>query len=209
MIELAKLLKINREQHGYMQEQLAEQLFVSHQSISKWERGINLPRIDNLLLLSDLYNISLDKLIRGSNYFKKPYVIGNKMTRKKGIFFLLIWLLISLFFTGFGYQPWWLFLFLFLIIGPLIFSVFIEDYWMITRSGITFYQYPQKGVRKIASVLSISLGNLDKANEIVYSEIHSLTLVYKKRQRYSPFDTNPDDFYLLIEKKTGEKTSFR
>ena len=72
------------------QEQLADKIHVSHQTISKWENGINIPSIDNLLILSDLYNISLDELIRGGNFFRKPFMIWKKVSSPKLIVFFYV-----------------------------------------------------------------------------------------------------------------------
>lgn len=47
------------------QEELAEKVYVSRQSISNWETGKNYPDIHSLLLLSSLFNVSLDQLIKG------------------------------------------------------------------------------------------------------------------------------------------------
>lgn len=58
-------LKNCRKQSGYTQEEIAEKINVSRQTISNWETGKTLPDIYNLISLSDLYNISLDKLIKG------------------------------------------------------------------------------------------------------------------------------------------------
>ena len=48
------------------QEQLAEQLGVSRQSVSKWEGGQSFPEMDTLLRICDLYNVNLDTLLRRS-----------------------------------------------------------------------------------------------------------------------------------------------
>lgn len=48
------------------QEQLAEQLGVSRQSVSKWESGLSFPEMDTLIRICDLYNTDLDTLLRGS-----------------------------------------------------------------------------------------------------------------------------------------------
>ena len=47
------------------QEQLAEQLNVSRQSVSKWESGLSFPEMDTILKLCDLFAVSLDTLLRG------------------------------------------------------------------------------------------------------------------------------------------------
>lgn len=54
-----------RKKSGLSQEQLAEALNVSRQAISKWEGGKSYPDIHSLLLLSALFDVSLDQLIKG------------------------------------------------------------------------------------------------------------------------------------------------
>lgn len=59
-------LQFLRAQAGTTQEQLAEQLDVSRQSVSKWEGGQSFPEMDTLLQICDLYDVNLDILLRGS-----------------------------------------------------------------------------------------------------------------------------------------------
>ena len=59
-------LQYIRTQAGITQEQLAEQLEVSRQSVSKWESGASFPEMDTLLRICDLYDVNLDTLLRGS-----------------------------------------------------------------------------------------------------------------------------------------------
>ena len=59
-------LQFIRAQAGVTQEQLAEQLDVSRQSVSKWESGASFPEMDTLLRICDLYDVNLDTLLRGS-----------------------------------------------------------------------------------------------------------------------------------------------
>ena len=59
-------LQFIRAQAGVTQEQLAKQLDVSRQSVSKWESGASFPEMDTLLRICDLYNVDLDTLLRGS-----------------------------------------------------------------------------------------------------------------------------------------------
>lgn len=47
------------------QEELAEKVYVTRQTVSNWENGKSYPDIHSLLLLSSLFNISLDQLIKG------------------------------------------------------------------------------------------------------------------------------------------------
>ena len=61
---LGEKLKKLRKARGLSQEQLADQLNVSRQAISKWELGESTPDTDNLVALSDYYGVSLDYLLR-------------------------------------------------------------------------------------------------------------------------------------------------
>lgn len=55
-----------RARRDMTQEQLAERLDVSRQSVSKWESGASYPEMDTLLKLCELFHIDLDTLLRGS-----------------------------------------------------------------------------------------------------------------------------------------------
>ena len=61
-----KLIKLRKE-HNLSQEQLADELGVSRQAVSKWERGEASPDTDNLIALARIYDTSLDSLL-----FDKP-----------------------------------------------------------------------------------------------------------------------------------------
>lgn len=62
-IELGNRLAELRKKHGLSQEELADQLGVSRQAVSKWERGEASPDTDNLIELARIYGISLDELL--------------------------------------------------------------------------------------------------------------------------------------------------
>lgn len=53
-----------RTQKGLSQLELAEQLGVSRQSVSKWETGQSVPDLDKLIKLADLFGVSVDELVR-------------------------------------------------------------------------------------------------------------------------------------------------
>lgn len=58
-------LKFYRTKNNLSQEGLAEKLYVSRQTISNWENKKSFPDIHNLLLLSVLFDVSLDTLVKG------------------------------------------------------------------------------------------------------------------------------------------------
>lgn len=60
-------LQALRKEKGYSQEKLADLLNVSRQSVSKWESGQSYPEIDKLIVLSDLFNITLGELVKGKS----------------------------------------------------------------------------------------------------------------------------------------------
>lgn len=64
-MNLAKNLQYLRKQNKITQEELAEKLDVSRQSISKWEMGEAYPETEKLIALCDLFGTSLDDLVRG------------------------------------------------------------------------------------------------------------------------------------------------
>lgn len=64
-MELNERLAQLRKEHGLSQNDLADQLKVSRQAISRWEQGLAMPSSDNLIYLSRLYGITLDELIHG------------------------------------------------------------------------------------------------------------------------------------------------
>ena len=73
-LEIANKLLALRKKNNLSQEDLAEKMGVSRQAISKWERGEASPDTDNLILLANLYRISLDELLNiDVKTFKSDY----------------------------------------------------------------------------------------------------------------------------------------
>ena len=64
-MEIGKQIKKYRTEMKFSQEELSEKIFVSRQTISNWENNKNYPDVKSLLLLSSLFNVSLDILIKG------------------------------------------------------------------------------------------------------------------------------------------------
>lgn len=62
-MNLSERLKMEREKKNFSQAYVAEHLHLTRQAISKWENGHTYPDIDNLKLLSKLYEVSLDNLL--------------------------------------------------------------------------------------------------------------------------------------------------
>ena len=70
-MRVADKIKNARIQKGYTQEQVAENLLVSRQTISNWENGKSLPDIISIIQMSELYELSLDELVKGDETLLK------------------------------------------------------------------------------------------------------------------------------------------
>ncbi len=64
-IKIGNFLQNLRKESKLTQEQLAEQLGVARRTVSRWETGNNLPDLDILIELADLYDVDLRELLNG------------------------------------------------------------------------------------------------------------------------------------------------
>ena len=64
-MKLGKQIKKHRQEVKLSQEELAERVYVSRQTISNWENDKSYPDVNSLVLLSETFQISLDNLIKG------------------------------------------------------------------------------------------------------------------------------------------------
>lgn len=63
-MKLGEKIALLRGQNKMSQGDLAEKLEVSRQSVSKWETGASVPELDKLIMMSKLFNITLDELVQ-------------------------------------------------------------------------------------------------------------------------------------------------
>ncbi len=70
-MEIGRKIKEARTNSGLTQEQAAGELKVSRQTISNWENEKSLPDIVSVINMSDLYQISLDGLLKGDQKMKE------------------------------------------------------------------------------------------------------------------------------------------
>lgn len=74
MATLGNRIALYRKQNNYTQEELASKLNVSSQAVSKWENDLSIPDISLLIDLANLYNVTLDILVKGDNAPTTYYV---------------------------------------------------------------------------------------------------------------------------------------
>ena len=64
-MKISSQIKKYRLESSLSQEELADKIFVTRQTISNWENGKSYPDIISVIALSDLYSVSLDELLKG------------------------------------------------------------------------------------------------------------------------------------------------
>ncbi|MFL2029491.1 helix-turn-helix domain-containing protein [Loigolactobacillus zhaoyuanensis] len=106
-MNLSKQIQSYRKAHGLSQEDLATRIYVSRQTISNWETGHSYPDVENLLLLSVLFDVSLDELVKGDVTIMKRKIMQTRMDQYTKI--MLLFMVLGL-----------------ISVGP---SLFLPDYW--------------------------------------------------------------------------------
>lgn len=95
-MDISNQIKTRREAMGLCQEQLAEKLYVSRQTISNWERDKTYPDVQSLLMLSILFGTSIDTLVKGDVTVMEEAVerdrkrMGTRMMRLAVLMLLLL-----------------------------------------------------------------------------------------------------------------------
>ena len=92
-MEFGKQIKKLRQEAQLSQEELAERIYVSRQTISNWENDKSYPDVNSLVLLSETFQISLDKLIKGDIEVMKDVIQKEeieKMNRYGKIYTILL-----------------------------------------------------------------------------------------------------------------------
>lgn len=102
-VELAKRIKQHRERLGMSQTDLANAVFVSRQTISNWETDRTYPDVQSLLLLSNLFGVSIDSMVReDSPEMREALAAGSKRMHRLGIVMAafglacLVWVVIGI-----------------------------------------------------------------------------------------------------------------
>ncbi|EOP09096.1 MULTISPECIES: helix-turn-helix domain-containing protein [Bacillus] len=77
-MSIGEQLKKLRELKGFSQEDVAKKIGVTRQAVYKWENDKSFPDIENLILLSEMYNVTLDELIKGNQDLKEKIHIDEE-----------------------------------------------------------------------------------------------------------------------------------
>ena len=82
-MELGKQIKKYRQEAQLSQEELAERIYVSRQTISNWENDKSYPDVNSLVLLSETFQVSLDNLIKGDIDIMKEVIQREEVVKMK------------------------------------------------------------------------------------------------------------------------------
>ncbi len=82
-MELGEKLKAYRKNAQLSQDELADRIYVSRQTISNWENNKTYPDVSSLVLLSEVFQISLDKLIKGDIDMMKEVIQKEEISKMK------------------------------------------------------------------------------------------------------------------------------
>lgn len=88
-MKLQEKLQMLRKKNGYSQEQLADKLGIARQTIGKWENGQAIPELSGLIALSNLYGVSIDRLVKEDDECNKALCQKGDIDIEKLIEFLL------------------------------------------------------------------------------------------------------------------------
>ena len=97
---IGKYIKFLRERNNLTQEELAKKVPVSREAVSKWETGRRIPDIETLIILSNIFDVSIESLLSGeesNNAVVNLYKDNIKLHKKVGILLLVTILIIITF----------------------------------------------------------------------------------------------------------------
>lgn len=99
-MQIGNIIKENRLKKELTQEELAEELFVSRQLVSRWENEKSYPDIIVLLKISDFFDLSLDELLRGDDQMLKKIThdaeTGKVLKRYNNLYKIIVIVLICI-----------------------------------------------------------------------------------------------------------------
>lgn len=91
-MELGSQIKKHRNGLSLSQDELAEKMYVSRQTISNWENDKSYPDVKSLLLLSEVFQTSIDNLIKGDVEIMKEVIKKEEIEKmnRYGIIYTLL-----------------------------------------------------------------------------------------------------------------------
>jgi len=153
-MSIQEMLKQVRSDAELSQEEIAERIGVTRQTISNWETGKSYPDIASLIILSDIYGVSLDSLLKGDSKMIKHLEESTNVTKSNrqviaSIIALGIFLLGTIFtiltYGGHldGFLDWHSLLMIFI---PLVLVLTVTRSFKLFASGLQAALFPKKDI---------------------------------------------------------------
>ena len=73
LTQIGKFIAELRKEQGFTQEQLGDKIGVTNKTISRWETGVYLPPADALLMMSELFDVSINEILSGKMLSDEEY----------------------------------------------------------------------------------------------------------------------------------------
>lgn len=186
-MEVGKIIKTCRTEKGLTQEELANILFVSRQLISKWENGKSYPDLNQLIQLSDYFDLSLDELMRGDQEMikkKDTQVKTSEKGKKILIVLVIILLLISLYYGALTIKK-----------NNLYKNVRKGD-WE-EEAGITYVKRTDDAQYNVFKIRGYNLFTIPKTLEVTATPINSVGERAITDMMMLYYNGDKDDFYVI------------
>lgn len=100
-MSVSEKIKEIRKNQNLTQEQFAEKIFVSRNTVAKWESNRGCPDIQNLITISDVYEISLDDLMKNDQKLKNKIILDS--ASKKWHILVILYLIAIIIYVGYFY----------------------------------------------------------------------------------------------------------
>lgn len=84
-MNLADRIQYLRKKKGISQEELADQMLISRQAVSKWESGLSAPDLEKIVMLSDYFEVTTDYLLKGVEPKVEERIVEKIVTVEKQV----------------------------------------------------------------------------------------------------------------------------
>ena len=98
-MKFSEKIKEIRKMQNLTQEQFAEKIFISRNAVAKWESDRGYPDIQNLITISEVFEISLDDLIKNDKKLKTKIILDS--ASKKWLILVIIYLIAIISYIGY------------------------------------------------------------------------------------------------------------
>lgn len=164
-MEFGNRIKEQRKKLKLTQAEVANQLYITRQTISNWEQGKSYPDLDMLVKISNVYQISIDSLLKEDKHLKKYLEQGkayNAFTIFRGLFFImysLFFLMIDYLDTNSTIAEFYIYAFISIFIIAILYGEHVKPFFLGLDKRKRKKTYPQPSpVGKIfLSIIAINM----------------------------------------------------